>query len=221
MIGICEVLGAGFQFDNAERRDWLFRDIDFQIPEGECVALMGPSGTGKTTLLHGLAGIAQLSEGTSKLNGTQISGISQREVRKHLRESVAIIFQEHLLIPSLILFENVELSWALAGKPKNITPTTVLDRLAIGDERDSLPEAVSGGQAQRVAIARALAGGPKLLFADEPTGSLDEDNARRAMGEITDWCSAQDAHALIVTHDPGIAELCDRIVRLDEGTINA
>ena len=200
--------------------EWLFRDVDFSIANGEVVALMGPSGAGKTTLLHGLGGIRRLSEGRSELDGVQISGVPKRKVRKHLRESVSIIFQYHLLIPGLSLLENVELTWSLAGNPKEISPNIVLDNLGIGNERDSLPEAVSGGQAQRAAIARALASGPKLLLADEPTGSLDEQNAHRAFDQITTWCRSHDGHGLVVTHDSSIAKLCDRIVRLDGGTIN-
>ncbi len=215
-----EVIDAGFQFTVQNRKDWLFRNVNFSIANGEVVALMGPSGSGKTTLLNGLAGIGRLSEGKSVLDGIQISGLPKRKVRKHLRDSVSIVFQDHLLIPGLNLLENAELSWALSGKPKGISPKTVLDSLAIGTERNSLPEEVSGGQAQRAAIARALASGPKLLFADEPTGSLDEKNAHRAFGKIKNWCGSQGGHGLIVTHDPVIAKLCDRIVRLDGGTIN-
>lgn len=215
-----EVVDAGFQFKLPNRNDWLFRNVNFSIANGEVIALMGPSGSGKTTMLHGLAGIGRLSEGTSLLDGVQLSRLPKRKVRKHLRQSVSIIFQEHLLIPGLSLLENTELSWSLAGKPKGISPIALLDSLAIGKERNSLPEAVSGGQAQRAAIARALASGPKLLLADEPTGSLDEKNAQRAFEAITTWCRSYGGHALIVTHDPAMAKLCDRIVHLNDRTIN-
>lgn len=216
-----EVVEAGFRFGGpAGGGEWLFRDVSFAIEAGAVVALMGPSGCGKTTLLHGLSGIGHLSEGQGVLDGIQISNLPQRKVRKNLRESVSMIFQDHLLIPGLSLLENVELSWSMAGRPSGALPGEMLDRLAVGGERNSLPEAVSGGQAQRAAIARALAAEPRILFADEPTGSLDEGNASRAIKEITERVRSSQAHGLIVTHDAAIADLCDRTILLGGGSIN-
>ncbi|MBP3089082.1 ATP-binding cassette domain-containing protein [Corynebacterium sp. sy017] len=215
-----EVINAGIRFSDQNNRNWLFRNVNFTISEGEIVALMGPSGIGKTTLIQGIAGLRPLTEGYSILDGKKISGVPQRQVRKHLRKHISMVFQNHLLVPGLTLLENIELSWALAGHPGGYSPEEVLDSLRIGSERYSLPESVSGGQSQRAAVARALVSNPKLLLADEPTGALDTENAQRAFDEIFSMCRLQHSHVLIVTHDPNIAQKCDRIIRLESGVIH-
>lgn len=216
-----EVKDAGFRGNRkfGGSSGWLFRNVNFVIHPGEVVALMGASGSGKSTLLNGVSGLGKLDEGAGVLDGVKLSGVSQRVLRKNLRSNMSIVFQQHHLIPGLTLLQNVELSWCLSGRKGELTPTEVLDELGIGEERYSLPESVSGGQAQRAAIARSLVTGSQLVFADEPTGSLDIENAQAVMVQMKSLCQQRGGHALVVTHDHDIAATCDRILVLAEGTI--
>ena len=200
------------------------RGIDLDIEPGEILAIMGPSGSGKSTLLHCLAGVIAPDDGTVHLEGTEIGALSERD-RSLLRLTrLGFVFQFGQLLPDLSAVDNVSVPLLLAGvKRKEATERAAasLDRLGLADFRAKLPGELSGGQAQRVAVARALVANPAVLFADEPTGSLDSLSAEQVMTALVDLVRASGTTVVVVTHDPRTAAYADREVIVRDGRIPA
>ena len=196
--------------------------IDIAIDRGEFVAIVGASGSGKSTLLNVLAGLDTPTSGGVLVGGRPRASFSRREMAAYRAHQVGMIFQAFHLIPHSTARENVELAFYFSPTPRAERRSgagALLDRLGLGDRHDHLPADLSGGECQRVAIARALAGDPEVLFADEPTGNLDEHNT----GQIADLL--RDLHArgrgvVMTTHDLDLARACaNRVVRLEYGRV--
>lgn len=195
---------------------------DLQLDAGDRVALMGGSGTGKSTLLHCLAGVAVPDGGEVCFNGASMAAMGD-ERRSDLRlHRMGVVFQSGDLVPDLTLLENVMLPLVLVGERQRsarLRAIEALERLGVASVADRRASAVSGGQAQRAAVARAVVHRPAVLLADEPTGPLDAVNAESVLDVLTDLSSEHGTALLVVTHDNQIASHLDRLVTLRNGTL--
>jgi len=200
----------------------ILRDIDLEITSGEAVAIVGASGSGKSTLLALLAGLDTPSAGSVEVEGTSLFELDE-DARAELRgRSVGFVFQSFQLLPSLTALENVMLPLELSGKedPEK-SSIEVLKRVGLGERLHHYPKHLSGGEQQRVALARAFVTRPKLLLADEPTGSLDADAAAAVIGLLFEMNHEYRTTLVMVTHDESLARRCARSVRLQAGRIVA
>ncbi|ACR79546.1 ABC transporter ATP-binding protein [Kosmotoga olearia] len=190
------------------------------IEEGEFVAVVGPSGSGKSTLLHLLAGFDNPTKGSVIIDGKDITEMSERELSVFRRRKIGFVFQFYNLIPVLNARENVELPLILDRRKIDKSYIDELFMLlGIADRMDHMPSELSGGQQQRVSIARALAAKPSIIFADEPTGNLDSKNSEEVMDLLRLTLKKYHQTMVMVTHDLGIAETADRIIRIEDGAI--
>lgn len=198
------------------------RGVDLDIGAGEILAIMGPSGSGKSTLLHVLAGVLAPDAGTVTYGGQSI-GTLDEAARARLRlTEFGFIFQFGQLLPDLSAADNVSLPLLLSGLSRRAALRRAhvgLERLGLAEQADKLPGELSGGQAQRVAVARALVGEPRVIFADEPTGSLDSLAAENVMTALTGLARASGTTVVIVTHDARTASYADREVVVRDGLI--
>ncbi|MFE0132707.1 ABC transporter ATP-binding protein [Streptomyces sp. NPDC059037] len=195
-------------------------DAEFSIHPGEVVAVMGPSGSGKSTLLHCLAGIVRPDAGSITYNGRELTGLPDATLSALRRSEFGFVFQFGQLVPELTCVENVALPLRLNGakrKDAEATARTWMERLEVDDVLAKRPGEVSGGQGQRVAVARALATGPRVLFADEPTGALDSLNGERVMELLTDAARSTNAAVVLVTHETRVAAYSDREIVVRDG----
>lgn len=195
---------------------------NFLVGEGERVAIMGPSGSGKSTLLHVLAGITKPTTGRVMFRGADIDRISEADRTRLRRHAFGFVFQSGQLLPELPAVENVALPLMLSGMPySEATNHAVmwLERIGLRQLIFSRPGEMSGGQMQRVAIARALCVDPAIIFADEPTGALDQNTGHEVMNLLIDAAGANNAAVVLVTHDSNIARYCDRVVHMRDGII--
>ncbi|MEU4097360.1 ABC transporter ATP-binding protein [Streptomyces sp. NPDC026673] len=195
---------------------------DFSIRPGEVVAVLGPSGSGKSTLLHCLAGIVVADAGTITYRGRELSAMNDAQRSALRRGEFGFVFQFGQLVPELTCAENVALPLRLNGTSrKEATRTAVewLGRLEVEDVAGRRPGGISGGQGQRVAVARALVTGPRVLFADEPTGALDSLNGERVMRLLTDAARDTDAAVVLVTHEARVAAYSDREIVVRDGRV--
>jgi len=197
--------------------------VDLDVVPGS-VAIMGPSGSGKTTLLHCLAGIERPTSGSVRLRDTELTTLPDRARTALRRRELGFVFQSGQLLPELPADENVALPLLLDGVPlpaARVRAREWLDRLGLAGMETRRPGELSGGQAQRVAIARALVTGPTVVFADEPTGALDQQTGRSVMDLLVRAVTGVGAGLVVVTHDPGVAAACDRTVEMRDGLVVA
>jgi putative ABC transport system ATP-binding protein len=200
------------------------RGVDIAVEPGEIVAIMGPSGSGKSTLLHCLAGILQPDRGEVRFAGRRIDDLSEHDRTVLRRQSFGFLFQFGQLVPELSAVENVALPLLFGGSRRaNALAAAVgwFDRLGIGGLQSRRPGELSGGEAQRVALARALVAAPTVLFADEPTGSLDSLAGERVMDLLVDSARADGTTVILVTHEPRVAAYTDREVIVRDGRCTA
>ncbi len=198
------------------RRIEVIKDFNLEVRRGEMVALMGESGVGKSTILNIIGGLVKADSGEMLFDGEMIDMTSQKALNLYRREHVGFIVQDFALIKDRSVYENIELPLKIRKKlpgERNEIIKSVLSEVGLSNEEKSYPSMMSGGEQQRVAIARALAIEPDLILADEPTGSLDEDNAEIIMSLMRGLCKKNKA-VLIVTHSKEVANRCDRIIRL-------
>ncbi|RFU86705.1 ABC transporter ATP-binding protein [Streptomyces triticagri] len=195
-------------------------DAGFSIHAGETVAVMGPSGSGKSTLLHCLAGIVTPDAGTIHFDGRELSAMSDAERSALRRSEFGFIFQFGQLVPELTCVENVALPLRLTGTKRKDAERRALgwlERLEVDDVAAKRPGEVSGGQGQRVAVARSLVTGPRVVFADEPTGALDSLNGERVMQLLTEAARSANAAVVLVTHEARVAAYSDREIVVRDG----
>jgi putative ABC transport system ATP-binding protein len=177
------------------------RDVSLVVREGEFVRLVGPSGSGKTTLLNLIAALDRPDKGQIVVAGTRISHLSVRDAAAYRRNCVGIVFQNYNLIPQLTALDNVLLPMISKGQADQRRAADLLDLVGLGDRRDHRPPQLSGGEQQRVAVARALANEPTLVIADEPTGNLDDETARKIVDLLLRSCRERGSTLILVTHD--------------------
>ena len=200
----------------------VLKGIDLTILAGERVALMGPSGSGKSTLLNCICGIEPLGAGTIHVGGLELSGLKSGEIEKLRRENMGYVFQSFHLLPTLNAYENVEFAAQLVGMAKEERQSrvsTLLEQVGLSHRAEHLPSELSGGERQRVAIARALVHHPKLILADEPTGSLDTESGGQVLELLKSLSADLGVALLLVTHDHESTRICDRVITMKDGCL--
>ena len=198
--------------------------VNFTLREGETVAVMGPSGSGKSTLLHALAGIIKPTAGTVIFRGADLSRMSDAERTKLRRNDFGFVFQSGQLLPELPAIENIALPMMLGGASyQQATDMAMLwlERLGLRQLAQQRPGEMSGGQMQRIAIARALAAQPAVIFADEPTGALDQTTGHEIMSILMRTARQTGAAVVVVTHDSNVAAFCDATVTMRDGRLSS
>jgi len=196
-------------------------NINFQVTKGEVLSIVGPSGSGKTTLLGLCAGLDNQSSGTIKLAGEPISQLTENEKAEIRNRKVGFIFQNFQLLPTLTALENVMIPMELQGRSIGARAKAIelLKRVGLGGRHDHYPSQLSGGEKQRVSLARAFSNDPEILFADEPTGNLDEETGLIVENLLFDLNREKQTTLVIVTHDLELANKTDRIIKLKGGKI--
>lgn len=200
----------------------VLNEINFSIESGISCAIVGPSGSGKTTLLGLCAGLDQPSSGSVILKGHKLNHLDEDELAAVRNRHIGFIFQSFQLIPTLTAIENVMVPVELRGERyRDVFKSAnhLLESVGLADRIDHYPTQLSGGEQQRVGIARAFITQPDILFADEPTGNLDTETGRQIESILFDLNRSQGTTLVIVTHDPELAEQCDRVIRLKSGQV--
>ena len=196
------------------------RGVDIAVAEGEVLAVMGPSGSGKSTLLHCLAGILTPDGGEVTFDGRRVDRMPDHQRSRLRRSEFGFVFQFGQLVPELPVRENIAFPLMLGGKGRRAALAEAakwMPRLGLEEVADRLPGEISGGQGQRVAVARALVAGPRVIFADEPTGSLDSVAADQVMELLVATAKGEGASIVLVTHEPRVAAYADRQVTVRDG----
>jgi putative ABC transport system ATP-binding protein len=213
--------GVYKSFSQGETQIQVLKDISLSITSGEVVAIMGPSGSGKSTLLSLMSGMDTPTKGTIEVDGKNLSLMTDRELSLFRNQTIGIVFQTFELIPSFTTLENVLLPGDVSGKTKIPRARELLEGVGLSHRVNQLPGKLSGGEAQRVAIARALMNGPRVLFADEPTGNLDQHNGKNIIDLLVTETKKNGGTLVLITHDRMIAEKADRILSIRDGVIEA
>lgn len=222
MKNVIEIKGLDHWFGKGELRRQILFDVDLSIAPGEIVILTGPSGSGKTTLLTLIGALRAVEGGSLRLFGHELNGTSDDD-RVATRRRIGFIFQQHNLLKFLSARQNVEMALELDPTIDAVEckrrATAMLTTVGLGERLDHVPTKLSGGQKQRVAVARALVGNPDLVLADEPTASLDKVTGHEVASLIERLARERGASILLVTHDPRILGIADRIVAMEDGRI--
>jgi putative ABC transport system ATP-binding protein len=220
MNHILAVQNLSKTYQSGEKSLTVLSDINFEIEPGSSCAIIGPSGSGKTTLLGLCAGLDEAGSGSVILDNKQLEKLSEDERAAVRNASVGFIFQSFNLLPTLTALENVMVPLELLGK-KNVKPIAVdlLQKVGLGDRMEHYASQLSGGEQQRVSIARAFANQPKILFADEPTGNLDEETGETIEALIFNLNKQLGTTLVLVTHDQELAKRTDRILQLKGGKL--
>ena len=200
----------------------VLRGVDLDIMPGEIVALLGPSGTGKSTMLQAVGLLEGGFEGSIAISGEEAASLASDERTRLRRENLGFVYQFHHLLPDFNARENVVMPQMIAGADREEAEKRadeLLVALGLGHRLEHRPSQLSGGEQQRVAVARALANRPMLVLADEPTGNLDEHTSERVLGEFLSLVRGEGSAALVATHNERLASKMDRVVRLHDGVI--
>jgi putative ABC transport system ATP-binding protein len=195
----------------------VLQDLHIEISQGEFVAIMGKSGSGKSTLLSILAGLDLPTSGSVLLTNEELTQMNEDQLSLKRQKDIGFVFQSFHLIPTLSVEENIAFPLNISRSYDVNKVNELIEKVDLSHRKGSFPHQLSGGEKQRTAIARALISQPKVLFADEPTGNLDEKNADQVMGLLIDLQKEYQTALVIVTHDPAIAKLADRIITISDG----
>jgi putative ABC transport system ATP-binding protein len=208
------------EYMSGEQKIAVLRDVSFTIEQGAFVAIVGPSGSGKTTLLGLLAGLDTPTRGTVVLDDSDLTKLSENDRARLRGDKVGFVFQSFQLIPTLTAQENVQVPLELRGSAGAVDRAReLIDRIGLTGRGHHFPTQLSGGEQQRVAIARAFANSPKILFADEPTGNLDNATGHRIFELLQSLNSEGGSTVVLVTHDISLASRASRIIRLLDGAV--
>ena len=198
----------------------ILRGIDLSVAAGETVGLIGPSGSGKTTLLMVLAGLEPPTGGFVAVAGCDYGAMSEDDLARFRRTHIGIVFQSFHLVPTMTALENTALPLELAGeKDCRARAAAILEEVGLADRYDHYPAQMSGGEQQRVALARAMVADPPVLFADEPTGNLDQATGESIMQLILNLAENRQSTLFLITHDRALAERCDRTLTMRDGLL--
>ena len=217
-----ELHNLTFAYGEGDLRRTVLREVDLRIEAGEIVLLTGPSGSGKTTLLTLIGALRAMQQGQARVLGQELAAARESQ-RVALRSRIGFIFQSHNLLGFLTARQNVAMALELQGgfteAERLARAADMLSAVGLADHVDKLPAKLSGGQRQRVAVARALVGQPGLILADEPTAALDRVSGQEVVHLLRDLARRQGTPILLVTHDPRILDIADRIVAMEDGRI--
>ena len=213
--------GVDLSLGRGAARVHILKGISLDVAPGEAVGLVGPSGSGKSTLLMTMAGLERPDSGRVVVEGTDLAGLDEDALARFRGRRIGIVFQSFHLVPTMTALENVALPLELAEAPDaHARAARELEAVGLGHRLHHYPAQLSGGEQQRVAIARAIAPEPAILVADEPTGNLDEATGAQIVDLLFALKRDRGATLVLVTHDPGLARLCDRTVQLRSGLID-
>ncbi len=215
--------GVKMVFTSGVERFQALKGIYLEVQKGDIHLLMGPSGSGKTTLMSILAGILTPTAGRVYLLGEEITSMSRSKLARFRAQNIGFIFQGFNLFPALTAAENVEVALNIKGiwgRSARKQAQLLLEQVGLGDKAMSLPRDLSGGEKQRVAIARALSGNPKLIMADEPTAALDSQKGHAVIELLRFLAKEKGCTVLMVTHDPRIKDVADRVVYIEDGLLH-
>ncbi|QDL09073.1 ABC transporter ATP-binding protein [Brasilonema octagenarum UFV-E1] len=213
---------VGMVINSKQQQLQILKKVYWEIQKGDIEILMGPSGSGKTTLLSILAGLLTPTAGNVYLLGQEITRMSRTQLAKFRRQNIGFIFQDFNLFPALTAIENIETALnvkGIRGRSARKEAQALLEQVGLADKAKLLPRDLSGGQKQRVAIARALTGSPQIIMADEPTAALDSHSGHLVMELLRGLAKEQGCTVLIVTHDPRILDLADRVAHMEDGVL--
>lgn len=195
------------------------KGVDFSIEAGEFVSIIGPSGSGKSTLLNMLGLLDDPTTGTVRLDGDDVTELSDRDRTNARKRTIGFVFQQFYLLPTLTAQENVAVPRLFDSDPETYDDAAdLLERVGLGDRLEHKPNELSGGQKQRVAIARSLINSPRIVLADEPTGNLDQDTGKKILDEFTRICN-EGVAVIAVTHDEQVTDYVDRVVEIVDGEL--
>ena len=212
--------GLTKEFISGESSIFALKEVSIEVMRGEFVAIMGPSGSGKSTLMQCLAGLDQPTSGRSWIGDVEITGLSDGELTKLRREQVGFIFQDFNLFPTMTAKQNILLPLKLSKRSVDQGYFDFLvNTLGIAERISHHPAELSGGQQQRVAVARALLSKPTVIFADEPTGSLDQTSSRDLIQVLLDGVTRDGQTVVMVTHDPMVAAQATRVIEIEDGRV--
>ena len=198
----------------------ILRGVDLEVPYGKSVALLGPSGSGKSSLMAVLAGLERASGGSVEVDGLNFTQLDEDALARARRGRIGIVLQAFHLLPTMTALENVAVPIELAGIDDPFGKAAAeLEAVGLGHRLTHYPSQLSGGEQQRVAIARAMAAAPKIIFADEPTGNLDGATGGSIINLLFERRAALGATLLIITHDPELARKCDRVIAMQDGLV--
>jgi putative ABC transport system ATP-binding protein len=217
-----EVAGVTYAYGEGALRREVLRDVDLRVAPGEIVILTGPSGSGKTTLLTLVGALRAVQQGSCRVLGQELAGAREAD-RVVLRRSIGFIFQNHNLLGFLTARQNVAMALELDGttteRMRLERAENMLRAVGLAEHLEKWPGQLSGGQRQRVAVARALVGSPGLILADEPTAALDKASGQEVVRLLRDLARSRGTAILLVTHDPRILDVADRIVAMEDGRV--
>lgn len=205
------------QYVSGDIKTTALKDVNLEVKKGEFVVVLGPSGSGKSTLLHVSGGLDEVNDGTILVSGQEITKMRSSQLTDFRRKELGFIFQQYNLMPNMTVFENVEVGARLSDRPLDVT--NVLKEVMLENLFNQFPYQLSGGQQQRVAIARAIVKNPSILFCDEPTGALDEDTGKTVLDILQRINEEFQTTIFFITHNLGIAEMADKVVRMKSGEI--
>lgn len=220
MANILEVSQLSKTYQSGTKALTVLSDISFSINSGDKLSIVGSSGSGKTTLLGLCAGLDRASSGSVRLNGTTLDRLNEDQRARVRNEHVGFVFQNFQLLPTLTALENIMVPMELRGeKGIKARAMELLSRVGLAERHDHYPTQLSGGEQQRISIARAFSNNPKILFADEPTGNLDEETSIKIESLLFDLNKELGTTLVLVTHDPELAKKTDRIIQLKGGKV--
>jgi len=217
-----EVTGLCKGFDAPAGRLEILKGLEFTLNEGEFLAVVGASGSGKSTMLQILGTLESPDQGDIFLEGESLLGLGESAQAEVRNRKIGFVYQAHHLIPELTALENVALPLLVQGmsvSDAQARAMELLERLMLGERAQHVPARLSGGEAQRVAVARGLAARPRLILADEPTGNLDEQSAQEVFDLLQQLCREERASVVMVTHSKSLARACDRMLSLHDGVL--
>jgi lipoprotein-releasing system ATP-binding protein len=197
----------------------VLKGLSFSLTVGRVLAIVGPSGSGKSTLLHLLGGLETPTSGEVRWGGLSLAGASQETLAARRALEIGFVFQHHYLLEDLTTLENVGLPGLIAGKPNDDRALQLIERVGLLDRAQFFPRSLSGGERQRAAIARALLTKPRLILADEPTGSLDRANADLVFSMLVELAQLENTAVVVVTHDESLVSRVDEVIRMEDGHI--
>ena len=212
-----EVKDAVKKYGTGESELYALNHVSLSLEKGEICVILGPSGSGKSTLLNMLGGMDRLDEGSITIDGQEITKLSRKALGEYRRKKIGVVFQSYNLIPELTVRENIRVVEDISQNPLSLSE--LLEKLGLTDHATHFPSELSGGQQQRCAIGRALIKNPALLLCDEPTGALDSVSSREVLRMLAEVNEAYHTTIVMITHNEGIAQMADRIVRIHDGQI--